>query len=146
MGTKGREKKDSIIEIQSSQLQEWKNVLKKEVFNLLEKWATKDNDSIKDWMQILRGDTLNIYIRNFNNTSLKFLNMNLDREWEKFIKFDSIDVLEINKIENSDFIIDINDHSFLYSKLSHAEYDLLLLKYKLKHFKDCNTSHKFSIY
>ena len=67
MGTKGREKKDSIIEIQSSQLQEWKNVLKKEVFNLLEKWATKDNDSIKDWMQILRGDTLNIYIRNFNN-------------------------------------------------------------------------------
>jgi hypothetical protein len=146
MGTKCREKKDSIIVIQSSQLQEWKNVLKKEVFNLLEKWATKDNDSIKDWMQILRGDTLNLYIRNFNNTSLKFLNMNLDREWEKFIKFDSIDVLEINKIENSDFVIDINDHSYLYSKLSHAEYDLLLLKYKLKHFKDCNSSQKFSIY
>lgn len=146
MGTKGREKKEHIIEIQSSQLQEWKNVLKKEVFNLLEKWTTKDNDSIKDWMQILRGEDLSTYIRNFNNTSLKFLNMDLDREWEKFIKFDSIDVLEINEVENSDFVIDINDHSFLYSKLSHAEYDLLLLKYKLKHFKNCNTFKTFSIY
>jgi hypothetical protein len=145
MGTKGREKKDSIIEIQSSQLQEWKNVLKKEVFNLLEKWATKDNDSIKDWMQILRGEDLAVYIRNFNNYSLRFLNESLQKEFQLIKEFDVIETLEINDV-NSDFIIDINDHSFLYSKLSHAEYDLLLLKYKLKHFKDCNTSHKFSIY
>jgi hypothetical protein len=145
MGTKGREKKDSIIEIQSSQLQEWKNVLKKEVFNLLEKWATKDNDSIKDWMQILRGEDLAVYIRNFNNYSLRFLNESLQKEFQLIKEFDVIETLEINDV-NSDFIIDINDHSFLYSKLSHAEYDLLLLKYKLKHFKDCNSSQKFSIY
>jgi hypothetical protein len=145
MGTKGREKKEHIIEIQSSQLQEWKNVLKKEVFNLLEKWATKDNDSIKDWMQILRGEDLAVYIRNFNNYSLRFLNESLQKEFQLIKEFDVIETLEINDV-NSDFIIDINDHSFLYSKLSHAEYDLLLLKYKLKHFKDCNTSHKFSIY
>jgi hypothetical protein len=145
MGTKGREKKDSIIEIQSSQLQEWKNVLKKEVFNLLEKWATKDNDSIKDWMQILRGEDLAVYIRNFNNYSLRFLNESLQKEFQLIKEFDVIETLEINDV-NSDFVIDINDHSFLYSKLSHAEYDLLLLKYKLKHFKDCNSSQKFSIY
>jgi hypothetical protein len=134
MGTKGRERKEYIIEIQTSQLQDWKEVLKEEVFIILEKWATKDNDSIKDWMQILRGDTLNNYIRNFKNPLLKFLNSDLDRDFEKIKTFDSIDVLEINEIQNSDFVIDINDHSYYYSKLSHAEYDLLLLKYKLKHF------------
>ena len=53
------------IEIQNKCLQEWKTVLLPEVYLALEEYATRKNHKAESGYDIVRGQDLNSYIRNY---------------------------------------------------------------------------------
>lgn len=55
------------IEVQRQHLEEWKQLLKPEVYEDLEKWAIKDNDNAETGYDIPRGTDLSHYINNYRH-------------------------------------------------------------------------------
>ena len=53
------------IEIQNQHLQEWKTVLLPEVYLALEEYATRKNHKAESGYDIVRGQDLSSYIRNY---------------------------------------------------------------------------------
>lgn len=53
------------IEIQTRQLNEWKKILKKGVYEELVKYATEKNHEAKNGWEIRRGSDLNNFVANF---------------------------------------------------------------------------------
>lgn len=52
------------IKIQQEHLQQWETVLKPEVYDKLEKWATSTNNEARTGYEIRRGTDLSSYIQN----------------------------------------------------------------------------------
>jgi hypothetical protein len=57
--------KQYFINIQSQQLEEWKNILKPEVFEDLKLLATENNETVTNIWNIKRGSDLEMIIYNF---------------------------------------------------------------------------------
>ena len=55
------------IAIQNEQLQKWKQLLKEDVYNWLEKKVTKENHLAKNGYQIVRGCYISDYVENYLN-------------------------------------------------------------------------------
>jgi hypothetical protein len=53
------------LEIQNQHLQEWKRVLLPEVYFALKEYATRKNHKAESGYDIVRGQDLNSYIRNY---------------------------------------------------------------------------------
>lgn len=56
---------EEIIAIQREQLNEWKQLLKQEVYEALEKWATEKNHLKTNPYDIIRGGDLSNFISNY---------------------------------------------------------------------------------
>ena len=54
------------IEVQTGQLNNWKKVLKPEVFVELQKFAVKDNDKADTGFDIVRGVSLDSWVKNYS--------------------------------------------------------------------------------
>ena len=54
------------IQIQQEHLQQWKTVLKPEVYDKLEKWATLTNNEARTGYEIRRGTDLSNYVQNLS--------------------------------------------------------------------------------
>jgi hypothetical protein len=54
------------IQIQQEHLQQWKTVLKPEVYDKLEKWATLTNNKARTGYEIRRGTDLSNYVQNLS--------------------------------------------------------------------------------
>ena len=54
------------IKIQQEHLQQWKTVLKPEVYDKLEKWATLTNNEARTGYEIRRGTDLSNYVQNLS--------------------------------------------------------------------------------
>lgn len=134
MFEKDKFKVENIIKIQTEQLQHWKTILQPDVFEILKAHATKDNDSVEYWDNIVRGNSLGNFIANFKDSQLNFLNGDLNFDLDKIKSYDSDITVSKTCDFNLDypFAIDVEDGSYFYAKESHRDYDFLLLKYKLK--------------
>lgn len=53
------------IAVQREQLNEWKTILKDEVYKVLEQYATKDNDKAMNGYDICRGTSLDNFMSNY---------------------------------------------------------------------------------
>jgi hypothetical protein len=53
------------IAVQREQLNEWKTILKDEVYKVLEEYATKDNDKAMNGYDICRGTSLDNFMSNY---------------------------------------------------------------------------------
>lgn len=53
------------IRIQSEQLQDWKSILKDEVYEALHEYALRDNDKAETGYDICRGSSLSCYVENY---------------------------------------------------------------------------------
>ena len=54
------------IKIQQEHLQQWGTVLKQEVYDKLEKWATLTNNEARTGYEIRRGTDLSNYVQNLS--------------------------------------------------------------------------------
>lgn len=54
-----------VIKIQTEQLQEWKQLLKPEIYDWLEKRVTKDNHLAKSGDSIVRGSCITTNVENY---------------------------------------------------------------------------------
>ena len=54
------------IQIQQEHLQQWKTLLKPEVYDKLEKWATLTNNEARTGYEIRRGTDLSNYVQNLS--------------------------------------------------------------------------------
>jgi hypothetical protein len=52
------------LQVQREHLNEWKQVLKEEVYNELVKWATETNGEAKTGYDIRRGSSLSTWVQN----------------------------------------------------------------------------------
>jgi hypothetical protein len=60
------------IQIQQEHLQQWKTVLKPEVYDKLEKWATLTNNEARTGYEIRRGTDLSNYVQNLSLFGLSY--------------------------------------------------------------------------
>ena len=60
------------IQIQQEHLQQWKTVLKPEVYDKLEKWATLTNNEARTGYEIRRGSDLSNYVQNIASFGLSY--------------------------------------------------------------------------
>lgn len=59
--------REDILAIQRKHLDEWKQLLKPEVYEALEKWATEKNDEKTNIYDIVRGSMMDNFIKNYLN-------------------------------------------------------------------------------
>ena len=60
------------IQIQQEHLQQWKTVLKPEVYDKLEKWALLTNNEARTGYEIRRGTDLSNYVQNLSLFGLSY--------------------------------------------------------------------------
>jgi len=62
---------EAAVKIQTEQLQRWKGVLKKHVYDELEEWATATNHSVVSGAYVRRGTDLSNFVANFKTPTIK---------------------------------------------------------------------------
>ena len=59
--------REDILKIQQQHLNEWKQLLKPEIYSALEKWAIEKNDQKTNMYDIVRGSKLTDFVVNYLN-------------------------------------------------------------------------------